>query len=240
MKYILIIFTFLTLLSCNDLPKNPVENRVDIIEKGENESPEVKIDTTLFLANGFKLDAGQKENFGDFNTFTFLKLTLNNIEVTTLKDSLEFEFGYGFRIYPSVTKLLDENEFEIAIEVNDRPNKNYLLLLTVEENSVVKTRQVPTFITAPINLDNDEKIEVAGFWNYAQIWGKDDQLTAYNPIIYYELTENGLFVDSSLTEEQNKNIYGSFEGYQFSETIEMPVEVMKKMGEEINRIGEKE
>jgi hypothetical protein len=240
MKYIITIFTFLTLLSCNDRAKNPEKDIINIIEKVEDESPEMKIDTTLVLTNGFKLEAGQKENFGDFNTFTFLKLTLNNIEITTLKDSLEFEFGYGFSIYPSVTKLLDEQEFEIAIEVNDRPNKNYLLLLTLKENSIVKTRQLPTFITTPINLDNDEKLEVAGFWDYAQIWGKDDQLTAYNPIIFYEFTENGLLIDSSLTVERNTLIYGSFEGYQFSETIEMPVSIMKKMNKEINRIGEKE
>jgi hypothetical protein len=237
MKYTLIITTFLALLSCRNPDGNLEKKIVNTIEVA---SSNVKIDTTLILKNGFSIEAGQKENYGDFNTYTYLKLSLNNIEIITLKDSLEYEFGYGFSVYPTLTELRDRKEYEIAIEVNDRPNKNYLIIMTVRNNLVAETRHVPSFITTPINLDVDEKLEAAGFWDYAQIWGTDNQLTAYNPIIFYELTENGLQLDSSLTVERNTVIYGKFEGYHFSESIEMPIDVLKKMDSEINLIGEKE
>ncbi len=123
-----------------------------------------------------------------------------------------------------------------ALEVNDRPSKSYHFILTVKDDSIIAVNKVPTFITTPVNLDKDQNIEVAGFWDYSQTWGPDNSLTAYNPILYYEITNDGLLLDSSLTIKRNTIIYGEFKGYNFSVKIEMPVSTLDKMGDEIKRI----
>ncbi|MDD4971276.1 MAG: hypothetical protein PHT07_17745 [Paludibacter sp.] len=60
--------------------------------------------------------------------------------------------------------------------------------------------------------------------------------TAYNPIMYYKLTTTGFQLDSTLTIERNKVIYGEFYGYKYNAKIEMPISVLKELDKEKNRI----
>lgn len=72
--------------------------------------------------------------------------------------------------------------------------------------------------------------------DYSEVWGMEEELTVYNPIIFYTLSTNGLVLDSSLTITVNRQIYGDFYGYHYNSNNEMPISVVKKFDETINKI----
>ena len=220
------LFILLGLFSCQK-DSIKVEQEIEI----ENS------DTIINLTHGFKIGAGKREDFGSFRTYSLLKLMLDNIEVVSFEDSLEFEFAKGFHNYPTVREISGEAKYEVALELNDRPNKNYLLVLTVKNGLVTASRKAPTFEIRPKNLDNDNELEVFGLWDDSQVWGKSDELlVAYNPLIFYEMKKEGLMIDSTLTEKYNSSIYGKFMGYQFSEDIVVVFETLDKLEKEIELI----
>ena len=87
------------------------------------------------------------------------------------------------------------------------------------------------------NLDKDDNLELAGFWDWAETYGENGSLTTYNPIIYYELNQNGINLDSSLTISINKEIYGNFYGFEYNEKVEIRTSASKKWKNEIDRIN---
>ena len=188
---------------------------------------------TINLKYGFIVTIGQAEDFGNFTTYIYFELTKSNEIIYS--DSSLTEYEFGDKLYPIVMKT-GENSYELLFEINDRPNKNYLKRLSIKSDTLRKEDKLPTFITKAKDLDNDGVKEYAGFWDYAQIWGENDNLTAYNPIIYYELKNNGLQIDSILTIERNKAIYGQFYGFSFSEENEQSTNSLKLFSEELDKI----
>ena len=188
---------------------------------------------TINLNHGFNVTVGQVEDFGNFITYTFFELTRNNEIIYS--DSSLTEYEFGDKLYPIVVKT-GENNFELLFEINDRPNKGYLKRLFIKNNILCKEDTLPTFIAEAKDLDNDGVKEYAGFWDYAQVWGANNNLTAYNPIIYYEIKNSGLEIDSVLTIERNKAIYGQFYGFSFSEEKEQSTSSLKLFSKELNKI----
>ena len=188
---------------------------------------------TINLNYGFNVTVGQTEDFGNFTTYTFFELTRNNKIIYS--DSSLTEYEFGDKLYPIVMKT-GENTYELLFEINDRPNKNYLKRFFLKNDTLCKEDKLPTFISEAKDLDNDGVKEYAGFWDYAQVWGENDNLTAYNPIVYYELKNNGLQLDSILTIERNKAIYGQFNGFSFSEEKEQSTSSLKLFSKELNKI----
>jgi len=194
---------------------------------------EKQIQKTVKLAYDFTIKVGQKEGFEKFETYTLFILTRHG--ETLFLDSSLTEYQFDDELFPIINNLGD-NAFEILVEVNDRPNKNYLKRIHIKNDHLIMTNNLPAFVSAASNLDKDKNLEYAGFWDYAQQWGDSNQLTAYNPIIYYEITPTGLRLDSSLTVDRNKFIYGKFNGFVFNENFEMPVSVTENFEKEITRI----
>jgi hypothetical protein len=145
------------------------------------------------------------------------------------------EYQFEDKLYPIVLKTVND-KYELLFEINDRPNKNYLKRIIVIDNKVAQVDKLPTFISRPKDLDDDGIKEYAGFWDYSQIWGENNALIAYNPILYYSISENGLELDSSLTIEKNGAIYGDFHGFEFSEKQEMPISTNEAFDKEISFI----
>ena len=188
---------------------------------------------TINLVYGFKVTAGQAEDFGNFSTYTYFELTKDNKKIYI--DSSLTEYEFGDKLYPIVLKT-NADGYELLFEVNDRPNKNYLKRLFVKNDSVFREDKLPTFIAKPKDVDNDGTKEYAGYWDYAQVWGANNNLTAYNPIIFYKVCKNGLQLDSALTIKINKAIYGKFFGFKFSEEAEQPTSSLKLFKKEINEL----
>src|SRR5690606_14227763 len=194
-----------------------------------DEEKSIKID----LENGFSVEFVEEEDFGSFIVYSIFELCKDGEVIYTDNSLTEYEFGN--ELYPIVLKT-GQNAFELLFEINDRPNKNYLKRLFIKNTQIVSEDKLPTFTSKPVDIDNDGIKEYVGFWDYAQTWGENGNWTTYNPILYYSVTETGLQLDSLLTRERNKNIYGEFYGFQFSEHVEIPASVMEKFEEEVNRI----
>lgn len=235
MKEIIILSIFLTVLvSCNQTTNKETNNSLTTsltTEKEETINQDLK---TIKLDFGFIVSVGQEEDFEKFSTYTYFHLTRNN--TTIFIDSSLTEYEFGNNLFPIIIKTGD-NSFELLFEINDRPNKNYLKRLFIKDNKLVRQDKLPTFEGKPIDINQDGIKEYAGFWDYSQVWGDDNNLTAYNPILYYSLTTKGLLLDSLLTRERNELIYGKFYGYAFSENEEQPISVTEKFEQELKRIN---
>jgi hypothetical protein len=189
----------------------------------------------LKLKHNFEIIVGQSEDFGDLVTYTHFVLTHNGRQIySDTTSSTEYEFGS--KLYP-IIRIIDKATFEILVEINDRPSRNYLKYFKVSNNKIVENKKIPTFISKAKNLDNDKRLEYAGFWDWSESWGEDGELTAYNPILYYELTSEGIILDRQLTIKKNKEIYGHFHGFQYSEKVVIRTSECKKWDTEIDRIN---
>ena len=193
-----------------------------------------QVQKTIKLDNDFEIKVGQKEDFEKFETYTLFILTHKNKQLYLDTSLTEYEFGD--KLYPLVRQL-DNETFEILVEVNDRPNKNYLKYFKVRQDKIVSTENLPTFISSSSNLDTDDNLEFAGFWDGGETWGDNGSLTAYNPIIYYELKPSGITLDSILTISKNKEFYSDFHGFKYNEKVEIKTSETQKRANEIDRIN---
>ena len=197
-------------------------------------SIEQQVQKTIQLDNDFEIKVGQKEDFGKFETYTLFILTHKSKQLYLDTSLTEYEFSDN--LYP-IVRQLDNETFEVLVEVNDRPNINYLKYFKVYQDKIVSIEKLPTFISKASNLDTDDYFEFAGFWDSGETWGDNGSLIAYNPIIYYELKPNGITLDSTLTISKNREIYGDFHGFEYNEKIEFTTIETKKLNNEIKRIN---
>lgn len=193
-----------------------------------------QVQKTIKLDNDFEIKVGEKEDFEKFETYTLFILTHKSKRLYL--DTTMTEYEFSDKLYP-IVRQLDKETFEILVEVNDRPNKNYLKYFKVHQDKIVSTERLPTFISKASNLDTDDNLEFAGFWDWGETWGNNGSLTAYNPIIYYELRPSGITLDSTLTISKNKEIYGDFHGFRYNEKVEIKTSENKKWSNEIDRIN---
>jgi hypothetical protein len=196
------------------------------------DTADVPIQSTINLSNSFKLELGHEKDYTTFKLYGFIRLLQNGQKVYA--DS-SYEYEPQSSLYPLVIPAGDSN-FEVLVEVNDRPNKNYLQRLFVANGKVTKVDKLPSFIAPAADLNGDGTLEYAGYWAYNETWGEDKEFTDYNPIIYYSITPKGLKVNSDYTRKQNDSIFGFFHGYEYSQNIDIPASALKKQAEEIERI----
>ena len=222
------------LVSCNQTTKKETSDSMTTSLTPENEEIISQDLKTIKLDFDFIVTVGQEEDFEKFKTYTFFQLTRNN--ATIFIDSSLTEYEFGNELFPIIIKTGD-NGFELLFEINDRPSKNYLKRLFIKDNKLIKQDKLPTFEAKPIDINQDGIKEYAGFWDYSQVWGDKNNLTAYNPILYYSVTPKGLILDSLLTRERNEMIYGKFYGFAFSENDEQSIDVTEKFEQELKRIN---
>jgi hypothetical protein len=177
---------------------------------------------------GFKAIASDSEDFKTFKTYSHFELLRNNKLLFT-DTTVEYEFGD--KLYPLLLKT-GSDSFELLFEVNDRPSKNYLNRIFINQDKVVGQDKLPTFIGNPVDINKDGIMAYAGYRDY-QVSGVSPDSIAYSPILYYSITKTGLKLDSALTKQQNEMIYGKFFGFEFSERFGS---FAKKFKEEIKLI----
>lgn len=224
------------LVSCNQTTNKETDKSLTTLLTTETEETINQDLKTIKLDFDFDfiVSVGQEEDFEKFKTYTYFQLTRNN--TTIFIDSSLTEYEFGNNLFPIIIKTGDKS-FELLFEINDRPSKNYLKRLFIKDNKLVRQDKLPTFEGEPIDINQDGIKEYAGFWDYSQVWGDDNNLTAYNPILYYSVTPKGLLLDSLLTRERNELIYGKFYGYAFSENEEQTISVTEKFEQELKRIN---
>jgi hypothetical protein len=198
------------------------------------------IQKQIVLPDGFKIELRQAEQYDLIETYT--SLTLYHHNKLIYKDTLsQTDYEFGDTLYPMFHKL-KSTTFELLIEINNRPSKNILARFIIQKDRLLKRDTLPTFFCNAKNLDFDNALEYAAFWDYGEVWIDSNQqkVTSYNPILYYELTSKGLELDSALTIAKNKSIYGAFYGYEYNNTIPIPLSVIgNQFTDELKRIEEK-
>ena len=191
-----------------------------------------KADLYLKLADEFELKA--KPAYPDEDIFTFNHFEIFQNGKILFKDTTLTEYTIQDSLYPKLYNF--KNHIELLIETDERPNKNLVYGFCIKEGEIDKIDTFPTFLTRPKDLDYDNKLEYAGFWDHGEVWENSIVMTNYNPIVFYEITENGIILDSLTTIAVNTHIYGKFYGFYFNEQIEFPYEENSLFLKEIERI----
>jgi hypothetical protein len=237
-RAVLIFSIALILAACsNNKSQNVVTTPEKIVDSLQAKSTmEQEIQKTIKLDYGFEINVGREEDFDDFQVYSLFILKHNNKPIYIDTSMMEYEFGD--KLYP-IIRPIGKETFEILVEVNDRPSKSYLTYIQVHQGKIVGIEKLPTFIASAANLDSDDYLEFAGFWDNGETWGENYSLTTYNPIIYYELRPNGITLDTTLTNMKDKEIYGNFLDSNNSKNVEINIRVTQKRDEEIDRISGK-
>ena len=160
-------------------------------------------------------------------------MTRNGLQLFEHDYVEEFELN---NLESFVFKLDGQNSFELVFESTSPPAKPWITLYRIENDKIVSVSKLPSMDVKPRNLDEDNFLEFAGYWNWTEAYGSGYELVSYNPLLVYEVTVTGVKIDSVLTMEVNKEIWGNFEGYVFTDKISMDSKAVKKLKEMIERL----
>lgn len=157
-------------------------------------------------------------------------MILSGDKVVYTADSL-MEFKFKDHSWPDFLKVSDTN-YQILLEVDDRPYSNYILCITVANDSVVSLDKFHSFDYEPKDFDNDGLLEYAGY-PYT-VDGYTNDSTYYNPIQYVEKGPSGFRIDTTLTRVVNIKFYGEFPGLDSKIYKKMPADTVDKY---LNAVG---
>jgi hypothetical protein len=157
-----------------------------------------------------------KARYADCESDWKSRLTLKNGDAIIYAVDSLMEFEFKEHTWPDFLNITDTKD-QILLEVNDRPYSNYILCLTIDNNSVIKVDKFPLFEDEPMDFDNDGLLEYAGF--PLTIEGYTNDSTYYNPIYYIEKGPNGFLIDTTLTRKVNIKLYGEFSGLDASDKV---------------------
>lgn len=213
------------MLSCG-LKKNYKEN--------ENKTDNIP---KLSIGNGFEIIGADIETYNEFGVFTSLSIVRNEKEIYRLDNLDEFSLD-SLKAYLVQSKT-NPNQFDLTFEIISWPSKPRNIWLRIIDNIISSKSIIPAFETHAKNLDQDENLEFAGYWSFFELWGDKEIMTSYNPIIFYEIRENGLSLDSALTIEKNLLIYEKFLGFNFSEKEPQPIATIERHSKIVEEITSK-
>jgi hypothetical protein len=177
------------------------------------------------LGNGIVIKAQPAYPDEDISTLVFLEIIQDKKSV--FKDSTRTEYSLNDPLYPLLLNF--KTHLELLVEIDSRPNKNLIYKFMIQNQKLVRIDTLPTFLTFAKNLDSDNNLEYVGYWDYGQVWGDSIEITGYNPLIYYEITDNGIQLDSFTTKIVNKEIFGEFYGFFYNEQVEFPYQKESKL-----------
>ncbi|MBT3934149.1 MAG: hypothetical protein HOF35_07805 [Bacteroidetes bacterium] len=200
-KKLLVLFIITSLVSCQS---NNVKTETEVQSQRNENIP------TLDLGHGFTIEGSDIETYRKYGVFTKLEILRDGIVIYDYDNVDEFNIE-KLEVY--LIPLKEENEFEILFEEHQPPSKSRLIKLYIKNNNVMSREQVPSFEREATNLDDDKNLEFAGYWNWTEPLDDKNEFTYYNPILFYEITDLGLRLDTILTQNVNVYIYGNFNGF---------------------------
>ncbi|NNV58032.1 hypothetical protein [Limnovirga soli] len=130
-----------------------------------------------------------------------------NGKVIYKADSLT-EFEFVQKNYPIVSQI-GPNKFQLLLEQNERPNKNLILDLVIENSKIVSKTVIPSFDSTFINSNNQRVY--CGVYDYNQ--EDEHKRFSYIPTLFFINSKNGLSLDSNTTISYNKKVWGKFYGF---------------------------
>jgi hypothetical protein len=177
------------------------------------------IDTVIVVSNHIKLSGYHSSDFGGTS---FKPIIVSFDKKIVFQDSLNDYWltGYSTKHYPKFLKCTN-GDYQLLIEVDERPNKNELTSFTVTKNGQLYQARLPLFNWNPEDIDNDGKFELKGILTNGETIANGDT-AFYNPTLVYELEDNRLTLDSSATLEINRRIWGKFYDYNYNDTLLLP------------------
>lgn len=179
----------------------------------------VRSDTVIDLSFEIRIIGQHSLDLGG-SSFNPIAIIRDNVEVFRDTVSEYWLCGFESKDYPRLLQCSD-GSVQILLEIDDRPNINYLNQITISNEDKVVIRQLPVFQWEPKDIDNDGKLEVSGFLTNSESIANGDSVI-YNPKLVYEISNNCLIFDSITSIEINKDIYGKFYGFYYNEDIVLP------------------
>lgn len=199
-----------------------------IVTKAQLVNDSANVWQRISLAQNFSFTYFQ-DTSDIIGVFRGLKLWHNGEQIYTDTSTLYCLFD---SLYPMLIETRPE-EYELLLETDNRPQISHVNRIQIKKNKITRIEKLPIFECRDINLDNDKMLEFAGVLNFPDL---GDDFGPYAPILYYELTSEGIFLDTKLTIEKNKFIYGNFYGYEYSEKYKFPLNSNKLFNEEVERL----
>jgi hypothetical protein len=120
------------------------------------------------------------------------------------------EFEFENRIWEQA-KQIDKDKYQLLLELNDRPNKNKIVLLTIQNKKLISKQIIPTFDSCFV-VDGKTK-EYQGELEYAEAVDKA-QKTQYIPTLFYLDKQSGIVLDTAKTIIFNTDKWGKFYGFK--------------------------
>ncbi len=219
----------LTATAQNDPDTEPTTETTSV---SETKSKLIEI-PIIQLDYGFTIEGEDINVFHEYGVFTVLLVKRNNKLIYRYNNVDEFELE-ELQNYLFVTSY--ENEFDLLFEGTSPPSKNWINKLRIKNDSVISISKLPSFESHEKNLDNDSYLELAGYLKYHEPCGSNYDSIAYSPILYYEITDKGLVLDSSLTVVRNTEILGAQYRIDHADDLGQPVHISKRFLEELKRI----
>lgn len=164
----------------------------------------------------------------DIQTFHHLRIYQNGKCI--YRDTSSTEYTKDNPLYPKLYEF--KTHKELLVETDNRPNMNMLFNFHIQNERIIRIDTIPDFKNAPKDLDGDNKPEFTGQWDHSEHWGDSVLLTGYNPVMYYELTDDGIVLDKTTTIKINTKFYGKFYGFEYNSEIAFPEKELEKNNEE--------
>lgn len=145
------------------------------------------------------------------DSLTYRQVEIWNDSQQVYVDSSMSEYLFDKKHNPLVFELKNGNH-EVLLQKFDAPDFNKTMVFSIKDGKVFNIQELAGFENEPMDFDNDGKIEYCGILNVSDTYINTDSCF-YNPTLYYELTENGIKIDSSLTKFLNEKTWGGFYGF---------------------------
>jgi hypothetical protein len=156
-----------------------------------------------------------EKSFSDSNIYSHIEIWIDSKKV--FSDTSTTEYLFDNKGWPQARKI-NNGGYEILIEVFDAPDFNKLQAWYFKDYLLVKMKVLPFFDKKPEDVDNDGMKEYSGVMHIADAYENSDSCY-YNPILYYQITNQEIDMDSTLTIKMNKKIWGEFYGFEQSEKV---------------------
>ena len=130
----------------------------------------------------------------------------------------------------------------LLVAFSNRPALDLVRCFRLVGARVTRPDTLPLFFGPARNLDADAAPEFAGVRGYGETWDGErpgQRWTSYVPVLYYESRPTGLALDSALTQRRNRQIYGVFRGYRYSEAPGIPAATAgPRLAREMRRLAQ--
>lgn len=170
----------------------------------------------IILNEGVKIKLLIEEtSFSAMNTYNEIEIWIGSHRV--YKEESATEYIFDNNIWPQARKV-ENGIYEVVIEVFDAPDINKLHAFYFKGNNLINTKVLPFFGSMPEDINYDGSKEFFGVMHISDAHENPDSCY-YNPVLYYKVSNSGIDLDSSLTIQMNKKIWGDFYGFEQNEII---------------------